>query len=112
VELEPAAGGFYAGQPPFDVSHGELVSTVHDYGRFARMLADGGRFEGRQIVSEEHLRLMTSDQVPAIAKTPDSFFPGLGRYRLGLRRRCRHRGRAGRPLRVVRRTRHQLLCRP
>jgi CubicO group peptidase (beta-lactamase class C family) len=31
----------------------------------------------RQIVSEEHLRLMTSDQVPAIAKTPDSFFPGF-----------------------------------
>ena len=77
VELEPAAGGFYAGPPPFDVSHAELVSTVRDYTRFARMLADGGRFEGRQIVSEEHLRLMTSDQVPAIAKTPDSFFPGF-----------------------------------
>src|SRR5919197_38668 len=43
VELEPAAGGFYAGHPPFDVSHGELVSTVRDYSRFARMLADGGR---------------------------------------------------------------------
>jgi CubicO group peptidase (beta-lactamase class C family) len=77
VELEPAAGGFYAGHPPFDVSHAELVSTARDYTRFARMLADGGRFEGRQIVSEEHLRLMTSDQVPAIAKTPDSFFPGF-----------------------------------
>jgi CubicO group peptidase (beta-lactamase class C family) len=77
VELEPAAGGFYAGSPPFDVSHGELVSTIDDYTRFARMLADGGRFEGRQIVSQEHLRLMTSDQVPATAKTPDSFFPGF-----------------------------------
>ena len=77
TELETAGGGFYAGPPPFDVSHGELVSTVRDYTRFARMLADGGRFEGRQIVSEEHLRLMTSDQVPAIAKTPDSFFPGF-----------------------------------
>ena len=69
--------GLYAGHPPFDVSHGELVSTVRDYTRFARMLADGGRFEGGQIVSQEHLRLMTSDQVPAIAKTPDSFFPGF-----------------------------------
>jgi CubicO group peptidase (beta-lactamase class C family) len=77
VEVEPAAGGFYAGPPPFDVSHGELVSTVRDYTRFARMLADGGRFEGRQIVSREHLRLMTSDQVPAAAKTDDSFFPGF-----------------------------------
>jgi len=77
VQLEPAAGGFYAGQPPFDVSHAELVSTIRDYTRFARMLADGGRFEGRQFVSQEHLRLMTSDQVPATAKTPDSFFPGF-----------------------------------
>jgi CubicO group peptidase (beta-lactamase class C family) len=77
VELEPAAGGSYAGHPSFDVSHGELVSTAGDYTRFARMLADGGRFEGRQILSAEHLRLMTSDQVPAIAKTPESFFPGF-----------------------------------
>ncbi|GAA2383544.1 serine hydrolase domain-containing protein [Dactylosporangium salmoneum] len=77
AEIEPAAGGFYAGPPPFDVSHGELVSTARDYTRFARMLADGGRFEGRQIVSEEHLGMMTSDQVPAAAKTPDSFFPGF-----------------------------------
>jgi CubicO group peptidase (beta-lactamase class C family) len=77
VELEPAAGGLYAERPPFDVSHGELVSTIGDYARFARMLADGGRFEGRQIVSDEHLRLMTTDQVPDIAKTPESFFPGF-----------------------------------
>lgn len=77
VELEPAAGGFYAGPPPFDVSHAEVVSTIRDYTRFARMLADGGRFEGRRIVSAEHFRLMTSDQVPATAKAPDSFFPGF-----------------------------------
>lgn len=77
VQLEPAAGGLYAGPPPFDVSHAELVSTVDDYTRFARMLADGGRFDGQQVVSEEHLLLMTSDQVPANAKTPDSFFPGF-----------------------------------
>jgi len=77
TELEPAAGGFYAEPPPFDVSHGELVSTIGDYSRFARMLADGGRFEGRQIVSDEHLRLMTTDQVPEAAKMPDSFFPGF-----------------------------------
>ena len=77
VELEPAGGGFYAGRPPFDVSHGELVSTLADYTRFARMLADGGRFDGRPVVPPEHLRLMTSDQVPAAAKAPDSFFPGF-----------------------------------
>jgi CubicO group peptidase (beta-lactamase class C family) len=77
VELEPAGGGFYAGPPSFDVSHGELVSTARDYHLFARMLADGGRVSGHLVISPDHLRQMTSDQVPAACKTADSFFPGF-----------------------------------
>jgi CubicO group peptidase (beta-lactamase class C family) len=77
VEIEPACGGFYAGPPSFDVSHGELVSTARDYDRFARMLADGGRVNGQPMISPDHLRQMTSDQVPAACKTADSFFPGF-----------------------------------
>ncbi|HZI76216.1 MAG TPA: serine hydrolase, partial [Gemmatimonadales bacterium] len=59
----------------FDVSHGELVCTARDYHRFARMLADGGRVSGQAVISPDHLRQMTSDQVPAACKTADSFFP-------------------------------------
>jgi CubicO group peptidase (beta-lactamase class C family) len=77
VEIEPAGGGFYAGPPPFDVSHGELVCTARDYHRFARMLAEGGRVNGQPMISPDHLRQMTSDQVPAACKTADSFFPGF-----------------------------------
>ena len=77
VEIEPAGGGFYAGPPPFDVSHGELVCTAADYHRFARMLADGGRVSGQPMISPDHLQQMTSDQVPAACKTADSFFPGF-----------------------------------
>jgi CubicO group peptidase (beta-lactamase class C family) len=77
VETEPAGGGFYAGQPPFDVSHGELVSTARDYYRFARMLADEGQVAGKPVISADHLRQMTTDQVPADNKTPESFFPGF-----------------------------------
>ncbi|HEX5013068.1 MAG TPA: serine hydrolase domain-containing protein [Candidatus Limnocylindrales bacterium] len=77
VELEPAGGGFNAGPPPFDVGHGQLVSTVQDFTRYARMLADGGRLDGRQIVSADHLGMMTTDQIPANAKAADSFFPGF-----------------------------------
>jgi CubicO group peptidase (beta-lactamase class C family) len=77
VELEPAGGGFYAGPPSFDVSHGELVSTARDYQRFARMLADGGRVNGQPVISPDHWQQMTSDQVPAACKTADSFFPGF-----------------------------------
>jgi CubicO group peptidase (beta-lactamase class C family) len=77
VEMELAGGGFYAGPPPFDVSHGELVSTARDYHRFLRMLVERGRAEGAPLISEVHLRQMTTDQVPAENKTPDSFFPGF-----------------------------------
>jgi CubicO group peptidase (beta-lactamase class C family) len=77
VELEPAGGGFYAGPPSFDVSHGELVSTARDYHLFARILADGARVNGQPVISPNHLQQMTSDQVPAACKTADSFFPGF-----------------------------------
>jgi CubicO group peptidase (beta-lactamase class C family) len=77
VEVEPARGGFYAWPPPFDVSHGELVCTARDYHRFLRMLVESGRVEGAPVLSECHLRQMTSDQVPVENKTPDSFFPGF-----------------------------------
>ncbi|KNX38969.1 serine hydrolase domain-containing protein [Luteipulveratus halotolerans] len=77
VEIEPAAGGFYAGPPPYDVSHAELVSTTRDYHRFLRVLVEDGQHDGRSFVSSEHVRLMTSDQVPTRCKTPDSFFPGF-----------------------------------
>src|SRR4029453_1387976 len=77
IETEPAGGGFYAGPPAFDVSHGELVSTVDDFHRFTRLLVGGGRGAGTELLSAEHLQQLTSDQVPAANKTPDSFFPGF-----------------------------------
>lgn len=77
VELEPVGGGFYAGPPPFDISHGELVSTAADFHRFLSVLARGGTVDGRTLISADHLRQLTSDQVPAGCKTPESFFPGF-----------------------------------
>lgn len=53
------------------------MSTLHDYAAFARMLAAGGVHDGRQVVDPGLLQLMRTDQVPAVAKTPDSFFPGF-----------------------------------
>jgi CubicO group peptidase (beta-lactamase class C family) len=100
VEMEPARGGFYAGPPPFDVSHAELVCTARDYHRFLRMLVERGRVEGAPVISEVHLRQMTSDQVPAENKTPDSFFPGFWDgtgwgFGVGVETRGPRRGRYG-----------------
>jgi CubicO group peptidase (beta-lactamase class C family) len=77
VETEPAGGGFYAGPPSFDVSHGEVVSTAADYHRFTQMLAGGGQVNGQPMISPDHLQQMISDQVPTACKTADSFFPGF-----------------------------------
>jgi CubicO group peptidase (beta-lactamase class C family) len=71
VEIEPAGGGFYAGRPPFDVSHGEVVSTLRDFHRFLRALVDG------EVISDDHRQQLTSDQVPVRSKAPESFFPGF-----------------------------------
>jgi CubicO group peptidase (beta-lactamase class C family) len=100
IEIEPAGGGFYAGPPPFDVSHSELVSTAHDFFRFAQMLASGGRFDGKPMISPDHLAQMTRDQVPAANKTPDSFFPGFWDgmgwgFGVGVQTDGPHRGRYG-----------------
>jgi CubicO group peptidase (beta-lactamase class C family) len=100
IEMEPAGGGFYAGPPPFDISHGELVTTARDFHRFARMLAGGGQLNGERVISADHLRQMTSDQVPAQCKTPDSFFPGFWEgmgwgFGVGVKTEGPERGRYG-----------------
>ena len=77
VQIEPAAGGFYIAPPPFDLSHGELVSTAADYAAFAGMLASGGLHEGQIILEPDLLEQLHIDHVPAAAKTPGSFYPGF-----------------------------------
>lgn len=100
VETEPAGGGFYAGPPPFEVSHGELVSTASDYHRFLRMLTAGGRVGGQSLISSDRVRQLTSDQVPAANKTADSFFPGFWQgmgwgFGVGVQTEGHRRGRYG-----------------
>lgn len=74
VETEPAGGGFYAGPPAFDISHGELVSTAGDFHRFLVALTTAPLIDGRPLISGEHLQQLGSDQLPPSCKTPDSFF--------------------------------------
>lgn len=64
------------------------------------MLVERGRVEGAPVISEVHLRQMTSDQVPAENKTPDSFFPGFWDgtgwgFGVGVETRGPRRGRYG-----------------
>jgi len=63
---------------------GGLVSTTRDYYRFAQMLLNGGEFEGRRILKQETVSLMTRDHLGELAGKSDSFYlPGKG-YGFGL----------------------------
>jgi CubicO group peptidase (beta-lactamase class C family) len=59
---------------------GGMVSTMADYARFAQMLLDGGKFEGKTYLSPKAFELMTTDHVgPGSGVQRDYFyFPGDG----------------------------------
>jgi CubicO group peptidase (beta-lactamase class C family) len=69
--------GFLDDTPPKHTAGGYgLVSTVDDYLNFARMLLKGGEFNGKRILKEETIRLMTTNRLtPAQRKYPQFGLP-------------------------------------
>jgi CubicO group peptidase (beta-lactamase class C family) len=59
---------------------GGMVSTMADYARFAQMLLDGGKFDGKTILSPKAFEEMTTDHIdPGSGVGRDYFyFPGDG----------------------------------
>jgi len=53
-----------------------LVSTSKDYGTFLQMLLNGGIYNGKRILSEKSVSLMTTNQIGSIPFTENTF--GLG----------------------------------
>jgi CubicO group peptidase (beta-lactamase class C family) len=64
----------------WESASGGMVSTMSDFVRFAQMLLDGGKFEGKTYLSPKAFELMTTDQVgPGSGVQRDYFyFPGDG----------------------------------
>jgi CubicO group peptidase (beta-lactamase class C family) len=78
--------------PPFR-GDGGLYSTVEDYGRFVRMLLNGGTLNGKKILSENSVRMMGENNIGSIfvERQPDADkqrtkpFPlGAGKDKFGL----------------------------
>ena len=72
-------------RPVFLSGGGGLVSTAHDYLRFARMLRNGGTLDGMQLLSRKTVQFMTGDHLngmPAGTNGP-AYLPGAG-YGFGL----------------------------
>lgn len=43
---------------------GGLVSTINDYARFLQMITNGGEFQGKRYLTEDTVKLMTTNQLP------------------------------------------------
>jgi CubicO group peptidase (beta-lactamase class C family) len=66
--------------PEWESGGGGLVSTITDYARFAEMLRNGGKLDGKQYLSPKAFRQMTTDHIgPGSGVARDYFyFPGDG----------------------------------
>ena len=75
VVAEDAQGSPFLNDNAYQSGGGGLVGTMGDYAKFARMMLDGGVYEGRRILSEETVARMTSDQMAPGFRSP---LPWLG----------------------------------
>ncbi len=66
-----------------------LVSSLDDYMRFARMLANGGELDGVRILKPETIALMATDALPD-ALTDVSWLPNKGSVGFGINFAVRH----------------------
>ena len=62
--FDAAESSHYRRSPGLFSGGGGLVSTVHDYYKFASMLLNGGEYEGTRILGRKTVELMTSNHMP------------------------------------------------
>jgi CubicO group peptidase (beta-lactamase class C family) len=63
LELVDAPDGQWSTLPAFPAGAGGLACTADDWLAFARMLLAGGAVDGRQLLSADSVRLMTTDHL-------------------------------------------------
>ena len=78
---------------PMPIGGGGLTSTVDDYGRFVRMLLDGGALDGARVLKPETVTLMGKNAIgnvsvpaleTALPRSEDFTFINDGRDKWGL----------------------------
>jgi CubicO group peptidase (beta-lactamase class C family) len=69
-------------KPAFLSGGGGLVSTIHDYARFAQMLANGGELDGVRVLSPTTVALYSINHAPEAA-LPYGFAAGEDLYHWG-----------------------------
>jgi len=76
--LDLAANSAFLDAPTVKNGGGGLVSSPKDYDRFLRMVLGYGRLDGKFVMSEEAVRVGTSNLIPASVDTSGSWIAGEG----------------------------------
>jgi CubicO group peptidase (beta-lactamase class C family) len=76
--IDPGASSIYLDAPEVPTGGGGLVSSPRDYDRFLRMLLGLGRIDGKFVMSEEAVRVGTSNLIPATVDLTGSWIAGEG----------------------------------
>lgn len=76
--IDPGVNSIYLDAPEVATGGGGLVSSPRDYDHFQRMLLGYGRIDGKFVMSEEAVRVGTSNLVPATVDLTGSWIEGEG----------------------------------
>lgn len=76
--IDPGPASVYLDKPEVAAGGGGLVSSPKDYDRFLRMLLGYGRLDGKFVMSEEAVRVGTSNLIPASVDLKGSWLEGEG----------------------------------
>ena len=74
--LQPQSNDDVLIPPKFLSGGGGLVSTAHDYLRFAQMLLNGGELDGTRVLKPETVALMTTNHLPDGVTGVERIAPG------------------------------------
>ncbi len=78
LPIDTGASSIFLDPPAFPFGGAGLVSSARDYDRFLMMLAGYGKIDGRRVMSEEAVRLATSDLLPETLAPGGGFREGFG----------------------------------
>jgi CubicO group peptidase (beta-lactamase class C family) len=76
--IDPGPNSVFLAPAEVPAGGGGLVSSPKDYDRFLRMLLGYGRIDGKFVMSEEAVRVGTSNLLPASVDTSGSWIEGEG----------------------------------
>ena len=76
--IDPGPSSTFLDAPAMPAGGGDLVSSPRDYDRFLRMLLGYGRLDGEWVMSEEAVRVGTSNLIPASVDMTGSWMEGQG----------------------------------